>query len=180
MKRLMAIALLLGVAALGTVQTAAAQTTSSTQTAAPTATPASVSRTTKAITYNLRGSVKVDFHGTDLLGGGAGEAKVEAKKTTFEIDAKFSGLDDPVKFGFEYLTYVLWAISPEGRAINLGELVLDKSNARLKTETNLQTFGMIVTAEPYFSVTQPGNMVVLENVAADTGHQQEITATFQL
>ena len=137
-------------------------------------------RTTKAITYNLRGSVKVDFHGTDLLRGGSGEAKVEAKKTTFEIDAKFSGLDDPVKFGFEYLTYVLWAISPEGRAINLGELVLDKSNARLKTETNLQTFGMIVTVEPYFAVTQPGSMVVLENIASDAGRQQEIAATYQL
>ncbi len=171
MKKLTALAVLLCVAtALGAAQ-------------APATSPApaaAVSRTTKAITYNLRGSMKVDFHGTNLLGGGSGEAKVDAKKATFEIDAKFSGMDDPVKFGLEYLTYVLWAISAEGRAINLGELVLDHNNAHLKTETNLQTFGMIVTAEPYFAVTQPGNMVVLENVVPETGRQQEIAATYQL
>src|SRR5579884_860968 len=172
MKKLTTLVLFLCLAAFALAQTSASAGTGTA--------PASVSRTTKAITYTLRGSTKVDFHGTELLTAASGEAKVEAKKATFEIDAKFSGMEDPVKFGLEYLTYVLWGVSAEGRPINLGELVLDHNTAHLKTETNLQTFGMIVTAEPYFAVTQPGSLVVLENVVPQTGRQQEIAATYQL
>src|SRR5262249_6343869 len=134
------------------------------QTPAPAST---VSRTTKAMHYRLQGgSAKVEFHGTDLLQGATGEAKVEGKKTNFEIDAKFVGMEDATKFGLEYLTYVLWAVSPQGRPVNLGEVSLDHNgNAHVKAFTDLQTFGIIVTAEPYFAVTQPGNMVVMESAA---------------
>ena len=127
-----------------------------------------VSRTTKAVHYRLQGgTTKVDFQGTDLLRGASGEAKVEGKKTNFEIDAKFQGMEDATKFGLEFLTYVAWAVSPQGRPVNLGELSLDHNgNAHLKAFTDLQTFGMIVTAEPYFAVTQPGNTVVMESASA--------------
>jgi outer membrane protein OmpA-like peptidoglycan-associated protein len=99
-----------------------------------------------------------------------------------EIEAKFEGLDDPTKLGLEYLTLVLWAVSPEGRAVNLGELVLDHNNSHLKAITDMQTFGMIVTAEPYFAVNQPGNMVVLENVVSSStvGRQENIEARYEL
>ena len=153
-------------------------------TAASTASPAianTVSRTTKAVHYRLQGgTTKVDFQGTDLLQHASGEAKVEGKKTNFEIDARFQGLEDATKFGLEFLTYVAWAVSPQGRPVNLGELTLDHSgNAHLKAYTDLQTFGMIVTAEPYFAVTQPGNMVVMES-ATVSGGGENIVAKYEL
>jgi outer membrane protein OmpA-like peptidoglycan-associated protein len=112
----------------------------------------------------------------------SGEAKVESKNTRVEIDAKFDNIDDSTRFGLEYLTYVLWAVSPEGRAVNLGELVLKNGSARVKAITDMQTFGMIVTAEPYFAVSQPGNTVVIENALRhDTaGKEENIVATYEL
>jgi len=141
-----------------------------------------VSRTTKAMHYRLQGgSAKVDFRGSDLLQRASGEAKVDGKKTNFEIDAKFQGIEDATKFGLEFLTYVLWAVSPQGRPVNLGELTLDKSgNAHLKAFTDLQTFGMIVTAEPYFAVTQPGNMVVMESASISGAVTENIDAKYEL
>jgi outer membrane protein OmpA-like peptidoglycan-associated protein len=151
------------------------------QSAAPATAP--VHRTTKAVNYRLRGdTVKVDFHGTELMQNASGEAKVTGKKSSVEIDAKFEGLDDPTKFGLEYLSLVLWAVSPEGRAVNLGELVVDHNGSRVKAITDMQTFGMIVTAEPYFAVNQPGNMVVMENIVGATtvGRQENIDAKYEL
>ena len=141
-----------------------------------------VSRTTKAVHYRLQGgTTKVDFRGTDLLQRASGEAKVEGKKTNFEIDAKFQGLEDATKFGLEFLTYVAWAVSPQGRPVNLGELSLDHNgNAHVKAYTDLQTFGMIVTAEPYFAVTQPGNMVVMESAPVNGGGGEVIDARYEL
>ncbi len=141
-----------------------------------------VSRTSKAMHYRLQGgSVKVEFRGTDLMQRGSGEAKVEGKKTNFEIDAKFEGLEDATKFGLEYLTYVMWAVSPQGRPVNLGEVTLYKSgSAHLKAYTDLQSFGMIVTAEPYFAVSQPGNMVVIESAAISGAATENIDAKYEL
>src|SRR5947209_9782683 len=146
--------------------------------------PASVSRTTKAVNYRRAGSIsKIDFQGTELMSGATGEARVQSKSNRIEIEAKFLGLDEATKFGLEYLTYVLWAVSPGGRAVNLGEVVLKTGGAQVKAIiTDMQTFGMIVTAEPYFAVTQPGNTVVLENVfgPATLGKVENIDAKFEL
>jgi len=150
----------------------------------PAASPSSnVSRTTKAVNYRLRNdAVKIDFRGTELMQNASGEAKVTGKKSSVEIEAKFEGLDDPTKLGLEYLALVLWAVSPEGRAVNLGELVVDHNSSRVKAITDMQTFGMIVTAEPYFAVNQPGNMVIMENVvtASTVGRQENIEAKYEL
>jgi len=161
---------------------AAGQTQTAPATTATTAPVATVSRTTKAMHYRLQGgSIKIDFRGTDLLQGASGEAKVEGKKTNFEIDAKFQGVEDATKFGLEYLTYVLWAVSPQGRPVNLGEVYLDhRGSAQVKAFTDLQTFGMIVTAEPYFAVTQPGNMVVMESVSISGAATENIDAKYEL
>ena len=174
----------LAIAIFAVATLASAQTQSALPAASPTApvAPAStVSRTTKAVHYRLQGgTTKVDFRGTDLSQRASGEAKVEGKKTNFEIDAKFQGLEDATKFGLEFLTYVAWAVSPQGRPVNLGELSLDHSgNAHVKAYTDLQTFGMIVTAEPYFAVTQPGNMVVMES-ASVSGGGENIDAKYEL
>jgi outer membrane protein OmpA-like peptidoglycan-associated protein len=148
----------------------------------PVASPApTVSRSTKAVHYRLQGgSAKVDFHGTDLLEHASGEARVEGKKTNFVIEAKFQGMEDATKFGLEYLTYVLWAVSPQGRPVNLGEVTLEHGNAHLKATTDLQTFGLIVTAEPYFAVTAPGNMVVMESVPMGGEGGENIEAKYDL
>ena len=156
---------------------AAALSTAQTQASYPA--KESVVRTTKALHYRPGANAKIDFRGTELMTRASGEAKVEGKKTNIEVDAKFEGMEDATKFGLEYLTYVAWAVSPQGRAVSLGELVLDHGKARLKAFTDLQTFGMIVTAEPYSAVTQPDNMVVMENVFP-AGGGEEITAKYEL
>jgi outer membrane protein OmpA-like peptidoglycan-associated protein len=124
-----------------------------------------VSRTTRAVTYKHRsGSTHINFLGTDLMPTAAGEARVESKRGALEVEAEFSGLDRPTSFGNEYLTYVLWAISPEGRSVNIGEvLVGDNRRSKLDVTTDLQAFALIVTAEPYYAVRRPSNVVVLEN-----------------
>lgn len=142
-----------------------------------------VSRTTKAVNYRrASGSTKVELQGTELMQGAAAEAKIENKKNRMEIEVKFTGLDDSTKFGLEYLTYVFWAVSPQGRAENLGEVTVNHRAAQVKAVTDMQTFGMIVTAEPYFSVTQPGNVVVLENTIPMNGggKVENIDATYEL
>jgi len=145
--------------------------------------PSTVSRTTKAVNYRRAGgTTKVDFSGTELMQGASGEAKVDSKSNRMEIEAKFTGFEDATKFGLEYLTYVLWAVSPQGRAVNLGEVALKSGAGQVKAITDMQTFGMIVTAEPYFAVTQPGNMVVLENTfgPATQGKVENIDAQYEL
>ncbi len=133
-----------------------------------------VSRTTKAVNYRrANGFTKVDLQGTELLQGASAEVKVESKNNRMEIEAKFEGLNDATKFGLEYLTYILWAVSPQGRAENLGELTLKRAAAgEVKAITDMQTFGMIVTAEPYFAVTQPGDTVVFENEDRTLGRRK--------
>src|SRR5215468_4036231 len=127
--------------------------------------PASVSHTTKAVNYRHRGgTTKIDFRDTELMSGATGEASVQSKNGRMEIDARFDGIDEATKFGLEYLTYVMWAVSPQGRAVNLGEVQVKNGQAQVKAISDMQTFGMIVTAEPYAAVSQPGNTVILENV----------------
>ncbi|MGC2325755.1 MAG: OmpA family protein [Candidatus Sulfotelmatobacter sp.] len=164
-----------------TAPAATATTAPDTAAAATTADSATVSRITKAVHYRLQGgSTKVDFQGTDLLQGASGEARIEGKKTNFQIEAKFQNLEDATKFGLEYLTYVLWAVSPEGRPVNLGEVMLEHGSAHVKAFTDLQAFGLIVTAEPYFAVTQPGNMVVMESSSGSGGGSENIEAKYEL
>ena len=125
-----------------------------------------ISRTVKAVNYKHRGgATKLDFAGTDLMPLANGQAKVESKKGYIEIEVEFGNLQKPTTFGNEYLTYILWAISPEGRAVNLGEVLVGNNHrSKLDVTTDLQAFALVVTAEPYYAVRQPSNLVVLENV----------------
>ena len=143
-----------------------------------------VSRTTRAVSYKHRsGATKINFQGTDLMPAAGGEAKVESKRGALEIEAEFSGLARPTSFGNEYLTYVLWAISPEGRPVNIGEILVgDNHRSKLDVTTDLQAFALIVTAEPYYAVRRPSNVVVLENaIRADTvGSTEAVDAKYEL
>jgi outer membrane protein OmpA-like peptidoglycan-associated protein len=143
-----------------------------------------VSRTTQAVNYRYRsGSSKLDFAGTDLMPSANGEAKVNSKKGSVEIEAEFNNLQSPKTFGNEYLTYVLWAISPEGRAVNLGEVLINGNDrSKLHVTSDLQAFAMIVTAEPYYAVRQPSNVVVLENIVLKStkGTSEAVNAKYEL
>jgi outer membrane protein OmpA-like peptidoglycan-associated protein len=143
-----------------------------------------VSRTVQAVNYEYRsGSSKLDFAGTDLMPSANGEAKVNSKKGSVEVVAEFGNLQSPKTFGNEYLTYVLWAISPEGRAVNLGEvLVGGNDRSKLHVTSDLQAFAMIVTAEPYYAVREPSNLVVLENVVREStkGTSEAVNAKYEL
>ena len=146
-----------------------------------------VSHTTPAVNYLHRGgSTKIDFAGTPLMASGSGKATVESERGVIRVSADFRNFAQPSSFGPEYLTYVLWAISPDGRPVNLGELTLNDygqgSSSAIKTTSEIQTFGMIVTAEPYYAVTQPSDVVVMENVVRpDTqGVIETVNAKFEL
>src|SRR5579884_1730069 len=146
-----------------------------------------VGRTAQAVNYRHRGgSTKVDFQGTALMPMAKGDAKVESERGVIHVSADLKNLQPPSSFGPEYLTYVLWAISPDGRPQNLGELTLSDygagSSSKIDTTCPIQTFGMIVTAEPYYAVTQPSDVVVMENVIRpDTmGVVETINAKYEL
>jgi outer membrane protein OmpA-like peptidoglycan-associated protein len=143
-----------------------------------------VTRSVQAVNYQHRsGASKLDFAGTDLMPSANGQAKVNSKRGSIEIVVEFGDLQTPTTFGTEYLTYVLWAISPEGRAVNLGEVLLgDNHRSKLGVTTDLQAFALVVTAEPYYAVRQPSNVVVLENVVrADTkGTSEVVDAKYEL
>jgi len=143
-----------------------------------------VEHSLQAVNYQYRsGPTEIDFRGTVLLGKAKGHATVESHRGRTEIDAKLQGLTSPQQFGKEYLTYVLWAISPEGAAHNLGEVVSNGAdNASLRVTTELQAFGLLVTAEPYATVRQPSDVVVLENqVRPETiGKMEPIIAKAEL
>jgi outer membrane protein OmpA-like peptidoglycan-associated protein len=140
-------------------------------------------RTAKAISYRHRsGATKIDFRGTTLMPNAHGEAKVEGKQGYIEIEVEFRNLSEANQFGVEYLTYVLWAITPEGRTSNLGEILRNGTSSKLDVTTELQAFGLLVTAEPYFAVSRPSDVVVMENVVrSDTvGKIEVIDAKYEL
>ncbi len=143
-----------------------------------------VSRTIQAVSYrNRSGWTKVDFQGTALAPKANGQAEVNSRKGYMQVKATVKKLPTATSFGNEYLTYVLWAITPDGRAKNLGELLINNDgNADIDVTTDLQSFGLIVTAEPYFAVTQPSDVVVMENIIRkDTkGKFEEVDAKYQL
>ena len=133
--------------------------------------------------FHRSGSTTIGFSGTPLLAGAHGEAKVTSERGGISIDARFDGLTPANGFGHEYLTYVLWAISPDGRAQNLGEVLPAGKKNNIHVTTALQSFGMIVTAEPYFSVSEPSDVVVLENVIRENkteGVLEHVNANFYL
>ncbi|MFZ0817315.1 MAG: OmpA family protein, partial [Candidatus Sulfotelmatobacter sp.] len=143
-----------------------------------------ISRSVQAVNYKHRsGASKLDFAGTDLMPSANGVAEVNSKRGSIAIEAEFGDLAKPTTFGNEYLTYVLWAISPEGRAVNLGEVLVGGNHrSKLQVTTDLQAFALIVTAEPYYAVRQPSNLVVLENVVRDDtkGTTEAVNAKYEL
>ncbi len=142
-----------------------------------------VSRTAKAVNYHHRtGTTHIEFRGTELMPQARGYASVQSQMGSTKVDTGLDHLTPANQFGPEYMTYVMWAITPEGRAMNLGEVVLEGNHAKLLSTTDLQTFGLIVTAEPYFAVTQPSDVVVAENfITNDTaGTIEAVDAKYEL
>ena len=143
-----------------------------------------VSRTTKAVNYRHRGgSTTVDFKGTSLMPEASGHAKVDGKEGRLAIGAEVQHLQPATRFGGQYLTYVLWAVTPEGRSVNLGEMVPNNDGkSKIEVTTDLQAFGLVITAEPYFAVTSPSDLVVVENIIRQEtkGFEEPIDAKFDM
>src|SRR5712675_88739 len=142
-----------------------------------------VDRSTKAVNYQHHsGPTEIACRGTSLMPEARGEAIVNSKQGRIEIKARMERLTPATQFGPEYLTYVLWAVTPGGRPKNLGEVLLNGKNSSMAVTTDLQAFGLIVTAEPYFAVTQPSDVVVMENfIRAETrGQVEQIHARYEL
>jgi hypothetical protein len=143
-----------------------------------------VERTVKAVNYKYRSDpTMIDFRGTVLLPKGKGQAIVQSRQGRTEIETSFENLTEPQKYGLEYMTYVLWALTPDGRPHNIGEVVPgSRDKAKLRVTTDMQAFAMIVTAEPYSAVRQPSDVVVLENVVRpDTeGKIEQVDAKYEL
>ncbi|HEY3974603.1 MAG TPA: OmpA family protein [Candidatus Sulfotelmatobacter sp.] len=141
-------------------------------------------RTARAVNYRHRGgSTTVDMRGTSLMPSISGKAKVDGKAGRLAIDVDLDHMERPASLGPQYLTYVLWAVTPEGRAVNLGEVLPgDNGKFKMNVTTDLQAFGLIVTAEPYFSVTHPSNEIVAENIIRPEtkGFEETIDAKFDV
>jgi len=142
-------------------------------------------RSTRAVNYRNRGgSTTLDMKGTSAMPEITGRAKVDGKAGRLAIDVELNHVAPPTpKFGGQYLTYVLWAVTPEGRAVNLGEVLPGENGKdKLNVTTDLQAFGLIVTAEPYFSVTHPSDVIVAENVVLQNtkGFEEPIDAKFDV
>ena len=172
---------LLGTA--GLCAPSAAQSQSNSQSNAPVIS-INIQRTIQTVDYHSKGSTRIDFRGTALMPQAKGGAKIDPKNGSMAINANFEGLSTPTQYGNAYLTYVLWAITPEGRPNNLGEVVLDGggSKGKLEDTTRLQNFGLIVTAEPFFAVSAPSQDVIMENIVrADTaGQVNTVNAQYDL
>ena len=144
-----------------------------------------VARDIPAINYFHRSaSTKIGFQGTALLPAAKGTAKVDAHAGRTSINLEVEGLSPANGFGNEYLTYVLWAITPEGRPVNLGEVLPSggKDKMEMQVTANLQSFGLIITAEPYYAVTMPSDLVVMQNVVEDRtqGVIEQVSAHYSL
>ncbi|HZT32198.1 MAG TPA: hypothetical protein VFA33_20085 [Bryobacteraceae bacterium] len=141
-------------------------------------------RTIQAVNYGHRTApTKIGFQGTVLMPKAAGEAVVHSRRGAVSIDARFEHLEEPVRFGAQYLTYVLWAVTPDGRVTNLGEVVTDAhEKAHLAVTTQLQAFALILTAEPYYAVTRPSDVVVMQNqiLPDTTGRIETVNAKYEL
>jgi outer membrane protein OmpA-like peptidoglycan-associated protein len=142
-----------------------------------------IARTIKSVTYRANSNqTEIGFQGTALLPRVEGKARVQNKQGVTYIEGELSKLEPALKFGGPYLTYVLWAITPEGSASNLGEVVVEGTSAKIKASTNLQSFGLIVTAEPYFAIGMPSEIVVLENIIlpGTLGKIEAVDAKYEL
>src|SRR5581483_5751150 len=141
-------------------------------------------RRASAVNYRNRGgSTSVDFKGTELMPSITGHAKIDGKAGRLVIDAELDHMQPATTTGDQYLTFVLWAVTPEGRAVNLGEVLPSGSGKdKLTVTTDLQAFGLIVTAEPYYAVTHPSDKVVAENVIPTgvKGFEEPIDAKFEV
>ncbi|HEY0308245.1 MAG TPA: OmpA family protein [Acidobacteriaceae bacterium] len=143
-----------------------------------------VSRDLPAVNYFHRsGSTKVALQGTELMSAAKGSAEVKSDRGRLAVNVKFENLTPANGFGPEYLTYVLWAITPDGKPQNLGEILPAGTKGDINVTTSLQSFGLIITAEPYFSVSTPSDIVVMQNVIINdktTGVIEPVIAHYTL
>ncbi len=143
-----------------------------------------VQRALEAVNFQRHsGPTDIDMKGTVLMPKVEGKAIVDVKNGYTRIDLNLKHLAPPTQFGTEFLTYILWAITPDGKPVNLGEVIASGSDkASMHVTSPYSTFGLLITAEPYFSVPYPSDVVVAESaVRPDTvGRVEEVKAKYEL
>ncbi len=143
-----------------------------------------VQRALQAVNFRRHaGPTDIDVRGTVLMPKAEGSATVEVMSGYTRIDLSLKKLEAPTIFGTEFLTYVLWAITPDGKAVNLAEVIPNgSSKATLHVTSPYSTFGLLITAEPYFSVPYPSDVIAMESsVRPDTvGRVEEVEAKTEL
>lgn len=105
----------------------------------------------------------LEFRGTALALGAEGEAEVEFQEGRARVDVDVEDLPNPASFG-PFATYVLWAVTADGNASNLGSIEVSNGSGSLEATTPLSQFGLIISAEPHFAVTVPSRAIVLQNL----------------
>ncbi len=140
-----------------------------------------VARKTTAVTYPLDQVVMVQFRGTTRFPRMKGEARVRRTgRNGTQVELKVSNMPRPFELGAGYATYVLWAISPDGQADNMGEIKrrgFFEFDSKITVTTPLQTFALIVTAEPHFLVRRPSQAIMLENLNPYTLNGKAVSTT---
>jgi outer membrane protein OmpA-like peptidoglycan-associated protein len=130
---------------------------------------ADIARQTTAITYPLDEIVQTQFRGTTRFPRMKGEARIKrTSRNGTEIELSVSKMPRPFELGAGYATYVLWAVSPDGQIDNLGEIRrrgFFEFDSKISVTTPLQTFALIITAEPHFLVRRPSQAIMLENLS---------------
>jgi outer membrane protein OmpA-like peptidoglycan-associated protein len=141
-----------------------------------------IARTSKAVDYRSGATTAVDLKGTDLMPDLTGKAKVSSKRQLTDIHVDVDHLKPAKSIDLAYMTYVLWAISPEGHPKNIGELVEHGGKASLHTTTDLQAFALVISAEPDFAVAVPSEMIVAENTlrATTQGRPETIDVHYEV
>jgi len=111
-----------------------------------------------------RGGIRITFKGTDLMPKARGEVNAKSYEGSAFIQGKFENLPSPTTLGEQYMTYVLWTMTAKDLPIRIGELEIKDSRGSVETRTAVQAVALFITAEPYIEVSQPSNLVVLEQV----------------
>jgi hypothetical protein len=124
--------------------------------------PQVVTKTVSVINSPARGSVTTTLKGTELAPNASGQAKLKMGDVEVTVEAQANGLAAPGSFGAQFEEYVIWAITPAGKAFKLGAMEAKGNRFELKTKSAVRSFAIVVTAEPYLQVTRPADTIVLQ------------------
>lgn len=117
------------------------------------------------ITFTGEKATEFNMFPTRRLREAQMSAQVKIERGQARIELKYSKMRPAVLFGGEVCSYVLWAVSPNGEPLNLGEIpiVKDDAGGKQQVSTSWTSFALIVTLEAYSGVERPSSLMVFWN-----------------